>query len=96
MMTWAHYTSRISNDFTPDRMTAHMWFKYIHLLLFLSTAMWIQLSLYVSMGLAIVVMLEEVNGAMHPGAFKLLAAGGVAYLGGIPCFLIGENVGEIA
>ncbi len=47
------------------------------------------------MGLAIIVMLEEVHGAMHPGAFKLLAAGGAAYLGGIPCFLIGENVGEI-
>ncbi len=58
--------------------------------------MCIQLVLYVSMGLAIAVMIEEVYGAMHPTAFNLLAAGGVAYLGGIPCFLIGEKVGERA
>ncbi len=52
--------------------------------------------LYVSMGLAIAVMIEEVYGALHPTAFNLLAAGGVAYLGGIPCFLIGEKVSKRA
>ncbi len=58
--------------------------------------MWIQLSLYVTMGFAIIVMFEEVKGAIHPDALNLLAAGGAAYVGGIPCFLVGENVCDVA
>ncbi len=48
------------------------------------------------MGFAIIVMFEEVKGAIHPDALNLLAAGGAAYVGGIPCFLVGENVCDVA
>jgi channel protein (hemolysin III family) len=60
--------------------------------LYSTQTMYVELTLYMAMGLAILLVFNEVQESMDPDALKLLIAGGVSYVLGVPFFVKGQTV----
>ncbi|CAM9797160.1 unnamed protein product [Scytosiphon promiscuus] len=58
----------------------------------LKGTMYVELTLYLGLGLSVLLVWDSVLQEMHQGELMLIAGGGVAYVGGVIFFILGEKI----